>query len=217
MAEEIEQGIFITFEGPEGSGKSTHSRRVYEELLSDGFDAVHTAEPGGTALGRGIRDLLLEKDEIRLDSQAELFLFEADRAQHVEEFIRPQLRMKKVVICDRYSTATFAYQGYGLGTDIGFIERVDAAATGGLCPDLTVLLDVDVETGLARAGAGRPADRIEKRNRQFHEKVRRGYLSLAEKFPDRIKVIEVRDNRDETYNLVKEEVYALIERYKRSK
>jgi dTMP kinase len=214
MAKKLTRGVFITFEGPEGSGKSTHSRRVYKELVADGYEAVHTAEPGGTPLGQRVREVLLEKEEIRMGPQAELFLFEADRAQHVEEVIIPELEARKVVICDRFNTATFAYQGYGLGMDMDLIGTLDHAATGGLSPDMTILMDIDVETGLARAGAGRSADRMEKRSGIFHEKVRQGYLDLARQHPDRIKVIRVRDDRDETYALVKEEIYALVERYK---
>ncbi|MFC1643990.1 dTMP kinase [Candidatus Omnitrophota bacterium] len=214
MAKKLTKGVFITFEGPEGSGKSTQSNRLYEDLLSRGYDTVHTLEPGGTPLGVKIRDILLGKEEIGLVAEAELFLFEADRAQHVQEVILPALEAGKVVICDRFNTATFAYQGAGLGMDIKIVEGVDRMSTGELCPDLTILLDVEVETGLKRAGAEHTPDRMEKRSRDFHQRVRRGYLDIAEKAPDRIKVIRVAEDINETYNLVKDEVYALIERYK---
>ncbi|MFC1548396.1 dTMP kinase [Candidatus Omnitrophota bacterium] len=214
MAEKLSKGLFITFEGPEGSGKSTHSRRLSGELEKEGFDIVHTAEPGGTPLGARIRNILLDKDDIRLDSQAELFLFEADRAQHVEELIKPALDQGKIVLCDRFNTATFAYQGYGLGMDMDLIENMDRAAVGSLQPDLTILMDVDVGTGLQRAAAAHSKDRMEKRAKEFHEKVREGYLALAEKDPDRIKVIEVKDDIEQTYSLVKEQIDGLIERYK---
>ncbi len=213
MAKKLTRGLFITFEGPEGCGKSTQSRRVYEELLSDGYEAICTVEPGDTSLGRRIRDILLEKEDVMINKQAELFLFEADRAQHVEEVICPALEARKIVICDRFNTATFAYQGYGLGMDMDLVKKVDAIATGGLRADMTILLDIDVVTGLGRANADRPADKMEKRGREFHEKVRQGYLAVAKKDPDKFKVIEVRENRDETYNLVREEVYGLIARY----
>ena len=124
----MSKGIFITFEGPEGSGKSTHSKRLCEDLISDGFDVLHTAEPGGTALGERVRSVLLEKEEIKLSGHAELFLFEADRAQHVEEVILPSVKGNKIVICDRFNTATFAYQGYGLGMDMDFIESAEVAS-----------------------------------------------------------------------------------------
>ncbi|MFH1665514.1 MAG: dTMP kinase [Candidatus Omnitrophota bacterium] len=210
----IPGGLFITFEGPEGSGKSTHSRRLCAELAADGYEVLHTAEPGGTPLGRKIRDILLEKDDIRLGREAELLLFEADRAQHVADVIVPALESGKVVVCDRFNTATAAYQGYGLGMDMGLIDTVDAIATGGLCPDLVILLDIDVGKGLARATSGRGGDRMEKRDLRFHEDVRKGYLAMAEKFPDRIKVIKVSGDIDRTYDLVRKEAYDLFARYK---
>ena len=214
MAEKLSKSLFITFEGPEGSGKSTHSRHLRDELSRDGYDIEYTAEPGGTDLGRRIREILLQKDDIRLSDHAELFLFEADRAQHIEEVIRPALETGKIIICDRFNTATFAYQGYGLGMDMDLIENVDRAATDGIVPDLTILMDLDVDTGLMRAGGESTADRMEKRGKEFHEKVRNGYLSMAKKFSNRIKIIKVMENKDETYSFIREQVYDLIERYK---
>ena len=217
MAQKLTRGLFITFEGPEGSGKSTHSKRIRDDLAAGGYDVVHTAEPGGTALGARIRDILLEKKEIRLDKYAELFLFEADRAQHVEEMIRPALEEGKIVLCDRFNTATFAYQGYGLGMDMQLIRDMDRAATGGVRPDLTILLDLDIETGLERAGAHHSGDRMEKRGSGFHEKVREGYLAIARENPDRIIVIPVKDDIEETYVSVKDRIYGFIEGYKGSR
>jgi dTMP kinase len=216
MAKKLKKGLFITLEGPEGSGKSTHSKRLYEELKKDGYPVIRTSEPGDTALGKKIREILLEKDFIKLDSYAELFLFEADRAQHVEEVIKPSLESCKIVICDRFNTATFAYQGYGLGLDLGLIERIDAAATGGLKPDMTLLLDVDVLTGLMRAGKVRSADRMEKRGAAFHGRVRRGYLEIAKKSRGKVKVINVK-SVGETYTIIRDTVYGLIKRYKRAR
>lgn len=216
MAENLTKGIFITLDGPEGCGKSTQSRLLKEELAAVGYDVIHTFEPGGTLLGSRIRSILLEKDDIRLDSKAELLLFEADRAQHIEELIRPAVEEKKIVICDRFNTATFAYQGYGLGMDMDLIKSVDKASTGGLNPDLTIVLDLEVSTGLERATAENGPDRMEERSSEFHEKVREGYLELARKSPDRIKVIEVRETIDETFELIKKEVYDVIKRYKRT-
>lgn len=216
MAKKLKKGLFITLEGPEGSGKSTQSAMLYRDILSSGYDAVRTSEPGDTPLGKEIRAILLKKDGIKLDKYAELFLFEADRAQHVEEVIRPALADGKIVICDRFNTATFAYQGYGLGLDMELIKKIDAAATNGVKPDLTLLLDVDPETGLKRAGKVRAADRMEKRGSNFHSRVRNGYLKLAKASRSRIKVIKVK-GLDETYALVREEVNALIKRYKRAR
>jgi len=214
MAKGLTKGLFITFEGPEGCGKSTHSRRIYEDLVSRGYEAVFTVEPGGTSLGSRIREILLEREDISFNSSAELFLFEADRAQHMAEVIIPALEGGEVVICDRFNTATFAYQGYGLGMDMKEIEALDAIATRGVNPDLTILLDIDVDTGLQRAGRERAADKMEQRSRQFHQKVRQGYLDLAKKNPGQIRVLESKGEIDAVYKLVKEEVYGFIERHK---
>jgi dTMP kinase len=216
MAREIKKGLFITFEGPEGSGKSTHSKLLVASLVKDGYEVLHTYEPGDTPLGKRVRDILLEKDDISLGRHAELLLFEADRAQHVEEVIKPALSSGKIVVCDRFNTATFAYQGYGLGLDMGKILELDKFATGGLSPDLTLLLDIDVDEGLNRASAGKPADRMEKRGGVFHRKVRDGYLAMAAKDPARIKVVPVTGNIENTYAEIREKVYAFIQGYKRA-
>lgn len=218
MEKKLEKGLFITFEGPEGSGKSTQSSRLCEDLESSGYEVMHTLEPGGTLLGKRIREVLLEKDDISLGKVAELFLFEADRAQHVEEIILPALEEGKIVVCDRFNAATFAYQGYGLGMDLDFIKKADKKATQGLSPDLTILLDIDIETGLARAIGEHDPDRMEKRSRDFHEKVRQGYLAQAKESPEMIKVIEVSDDIEGTYGRVRGMVFGLLERsFKESK
>ncbi len=213
MAKELKKGIFITFEGPEGSGKSVHSHRISGELISDGYEIVHTSEPGDTSLGGIIRNILLDKDNVRINEYAELFLFVADRAQHVDEVIRPALEDKKIVICDRFSAATFAYQGYGLGMNKRQIKTVNDIATKGLEPDLTLILDVDVRIGLARAGARGRTDKMEKRAIEFHEKVRRGYLDIAEENPEVVRRISSEKNINETYGRVKDEIYGIVERY----
>ena len=211
MAKKLKKGLLITFDGPEGSGKSTHSSRINDELLWRGYDVVYTREPGGTLLGKKIRDILLEKDEISLGKAAELFLFEADRAQHVEEIIAPALAAGKIVICDRFSAATFAYQGYASGTDIKIILDMDYLATTGIVPDLTILLDVDVKIGLERARGQSSPDRMEKKPPEFHEKVREGYHAIAEEHPGRIKLIEACQDINRTYELVKKEVYDFLQ------
>lgn len=213
MAQEIKQGLFITFEGPEGSGKSTHSKLIVEALKKDGYDVVHTFEPGDTPLGQKIRDILLEKEEIKLGKISELFLFEADRAQHVEAVIVPALKSRKIVICDRFNTATFAYQGYGLGLGIDVIKPLDDMATGGVKPDLIILLDTDVSSGLKRASSENGADRMEKRSHDFHDTVREGYLEIAAKDPDKIKVVALKETIDETYEDIREIIYDFIERH----
>lgn len=216
MAETINRGFFITFEGPEGTGKSTHSARICKDLTNDGHSVLYTAEPGGSLLGEAIRKILLDKHSIALSNLAELLLFEADRAQHMEEIIVPALSDGKIVVCDRFNTATFAYQGYGLGMDMELIKKIDISATKGIDPDITILMDVDVETGLARAGKLRTFDRMEKRGLEFHRRVRAGYLDIADKDPERVKVIKVIGDLEETYKIVRKAVYDFIEGHKRA-
>lgn len=216
MAEKIEKGIFLTLEGPEGCGKSTQAELIRKSLVSDGYDVCCTAEPGSTELGKRIRDILLEKDEVQIGRLAELLLFEADRAQHVEEVILPALKEKKIVVCDRFNTATFAYQGYGLGLGTDIIRVIDDIARGQAEPELTLILDVDVATGMKRASSRGKADRMEKREMDFHSRVREGYLEMAAKAPEKIKIIKASRGIDEVHKEVKREVYALIERCNRT-
>jgi dTMP kinase len=179
--------MLVTIEGPEGSGKSTQARAIYRHMTGiPGFpEVVLTREPGGTALGQGIRELLLHGPAMH--PNAELLLYAADRAQHVEQVIRPALEKGQVVLCDRYIDSTVAYQGYGRGLDIGRIWAMQEAATGGLMPDLTLYLRLPVELGLARVqGRGTGEDRIESARLEFHRQVAKGYEAIAEADPARI-------------------------------
>lgn len=180
------RGIFITIEGPEGSGKSTHSKLLCEFLKRRGFRVIHTREPGGTKISEAIRRILLNKDNIGMDDACELFLFLAARAQLVKKVIMPALQNGYMVVCDRFHDATVAYQGYGAGIDLKLIDRTGKLAAKGLVPDLTILLDVETKRGLRRAGI---KDRMEKKSFAFHKRVRRGYIMLAGREPKRIKLI----------------------------
>ncbi len=173
---------FITFEGMEGCGKSTQARLLARALSPD---TVLTQEPGGTAIGRAIRQLLLHPANRAMSAEAEVLLFFADRAQHVAEVIRPALAAGKIVISTRYVDTSLAYQGYGRGLDLDRIRSVAVLATGGLRPDLTLFFDLPLEIGLARVVSRGGRDRLESEVREFHERVRNGYLELAAAEPDR--------------------------------
>jgi dTMP kinase len=190
------KGMFITFEGIEGSGKSTQIALLADTLASKGMKIVLTREPGGTSIGDQVRTILLDPENRSLDPAAELLLYAASRAQHLQEIILPALADGTTVLCDRFSDATLAYQGYGRGLDIEMIRTLDRIVTAGTHPDLTLLFDIDAVPGLARArgrnnsrGLGNEA-RFENEEIAFHERVRRGYLTLVSQEPDRIRVVD---------------------------
>ncbi len=202
------KGFFITIEGPEGSGKTTLAQSLFEFLQSKNVPVLLTYEPGGSALGQVLRQALLHQSYLT-NAWAELFLFEADRAQHVEEVIGPALDKNQVVICCRFYDSTTAYQGYGRGLDLDLIAQLNEKATGGLIPDLTLLLDIAPEKGLPRAFKSRgKKDRLESEELSFHRKLRKGFLTLAKKEPKRIQVIRA----DQAFEDVKKEAIQLIEK-----
>lgn len=188
---------FITFEGGEGSGKTTQIKLAADWLRERGIPALSTAEPGGTPLGRKIRELLLNRGSWAIGAEAELLLFAAARAQHVRETILPALEAGQWVLCDRFADATLAYQGFGRGLDAGFIRTLNAFSAQALKPEMTLLFDLPVEAGLARAkkraAGGRPEaaeDRFEQEERAFHGRIREGYLSIAAAEPERFRIID---------------------------
>ena len=188
---------FVTFEGIEGSGKSTHLRHLGTHLRGLGRGVLETREPGGTPAGAALRRLLLDGDALPLTPLAELFLYCADRTQHVDEVIRPALAAGQVVLCDRFSDSTIAYQGHGRGLDLEALRALDARARGGLRPSLTFLLDCPVDEGLRRArGRAGPGDRFERETMAFHERVRAGFLALAAAEPDRFCVLDATEPVD---------------------
>lgn len=189
-------GRFVTFEGIEGSGKSTQIALLAAFLESAGNQIVLTREPGGTPIGDQVRKILLDPANTSLDPTAELLLYAASRAQHLHDVILPALAAGATVLCDRFSDATLAYQGYGRGLDVEMIRALDRLVTAGMRPDLTLLLDIDAATGVARAH-GRNVDRgleaearFENEELAFHERVRQGYLTLAQESPERIRIVD---------------------------
>jgi dTMP kinase len=196
--------MFITFEGPEGSGKSTQIQRLGAWLAERGIDCVVTKEPGGTPIADKIRAIVLDSASAELDPWAEVLLYSASRRQHTVEKIRPALARGTHVLCDRYIDATIAYQGYGRLIDLGRLEQLNAWATDGLLPDLTLLYDIDEETGLARAhrrNATMEVDegRFEAEDLRFHRRVREGYLSMAVAAPKRFVKIDGEGSIDEVF------------------
>lgn len=179
--------MFVTFEGPEGAGKSTAIQAVAEVLRGGGRQVVTTREPGAGTLGQRIRALLLEPSESPMPARSELFLFLADRANHVDTVIRPALESGAVVLCDRFADSTVVYQGHARGLATETLRSLNAFATGGLVPDVTLLLDLDPEVGLARIAS---KDRMDGESIEFHRKVRAGFLSEAALEPDRWKIVD---------------------------
>ncbi len=196
----VGKALFITFEGIEGSGKTTQIKKLREYLESTGRPVLATREPGGTPLADRIRDLILSNRSEKVNPKAELFLYLASRAQHVHSVIKPALRQGLTVICDRFADATIAYQGYGRELDLDFLENLNQYATGGLKPDLTVLIDLPAREGLSRVSRARgEMDRLESEGIEFHEKVRRGYLELASREPERIFVVDGRGSEEDIF------------------
>lgn len=189
-------GYFISFEGGEGVGKSTQIARLAERLRSEGRDVVVTFEPGGTDLGQAVRSILLTPGN-HVTSRSEALLYAADRAHHVETVIEPALAAGKVVICDRYADSTYAYQGAGRALDASDVRQVMEFAVAGRWPDLTLLLDVDPQVGLARARGEGAGDRIEAEGLEFHDAVRRGFLDLAAAAPERFVVVDAAGTLDD--------------------
>ena len=187
-----DSGFFITFEGPEGGGKSTQIRHLQTALLAQGFDVLLTREPGGTAISQSIRSILLDQSNTAMSPRAETLLFNAARAQLVDEIIRPALANGKVVLCDRFADSTTAYQGYGRGQSLDDLQILWRFATGGLSPDLTILFDLDPIQGLQRKQDGDEAEwnRMEAEALAFHQRVHQGFLSMANAEPERWLVID---------------------------
>lgn len=209
----MKKGVFITFEGPEGCGKTTQAALLYTYLTNKGYKCVLTREPGGIPLSEKIREILLNPRHKGINAVCETLLFEASRAALIEKVIRPSLLKGLIVISDRFSDATLAYQGFAGGQDISTIKIIDRYATQGIKPDITILLDIDVKEGLKRASGKRKyngRDRMERKSLRYHRAVRKGYLSLAKEEPKRIKVIKTQSAIEKTQQLVRKEVASYL-------
>jgi dTMP kinase len=206
---QVPMGLLVTFEGIEGSGKTTQIELTRAYLEDKGYPCLVTREPGGTPLGREIRNFLLDKEDLRIDPLTEVLLIEADRAQHVAEVILPALEEGRMVLCDRFTDATVAYQGYGRGMDLAFIEEMNQRATGGLIPQCTIVLDCTVEKGMARAGG---QDRFEREDHLFHQRVRDGYLRIARQEPQRVKMISGEGKLEAIQEEIRKILLPLVER-----
>jgi len=202
--------LFITFEGGEGSGKSVQARALHRRLLRGAVPVLLTHEPGGTPLGARIGRWLKWARAVDMSPLSELLMFNASRAQLVLDVIQPALRSGEAVICDRYTDSTVVYQGYAKGLDLETVRRVNDISTGGLGPDLTVLLDIPAEEGFARK-KGEPRDRFEQEDAAFHQRVREGYLALAAAEPERWLVVDAAQSRAKVGRDIWDRVHRLLE------
>ena len=204
---EFKKGYFITFEGADGCGKTTQIELLDKFLKEKGLKTLVTLEPGASDLGKDLRQILLHYEK-PVSDEAEMFMYLADRAQHAQMIIKPALEDKKIVLCDRYTDSTVAYQGYGREGDIEQINILNKIATKGLKSDLTILFDVESE--IAQSRLGKTKDRLESQGMEFHKKVRKGYLELAKQDPQRIKVVNANRTIDEVWQDVKKIVEELL-------
>lgn len=197
-------GKFISIEGTEGVGKSTNIAFIKQWFVDKGISLLHTREPGGTPFAEEIRELLLAKRDEQVDAKSELLLMYAARAQHVSQKIKPALEQGQWVLCDRFSDASFAYQGAGRALGLNKLAELDQWVLEGFKPDLTILLDLPVEVGLSRAQERGPTDRFEEEQVEFFEQVRQGYLQIAQQEPERMKIVDARGSLEEVQQQIEQ-------------
>lgn len=195
----MSKGLFITFEGADGCGKTTQLMLLAKYLKAQGREVVVTREPGARGLGEKIREILLNYDG-EVSSRAEAFMFLADRAQHIDVIVNPAIKSGKIVLCDRHTDSSVAYQGYGRRLDTDEIKRLNSIATNGKKPDMTLIFDIDVETSMARVGDTK--DRMESAGIEFFNRVRNGYLEIAKQEPNRVKVLDASKSIEEIHKNV---------------
>lgn len=204
------QGLFITFEGPDGSGKTTVSTAVCERLIREGYPVLYSREPGGSKIAEQIRDVILNPDNTDMDVRTEALLYAASRRQHLQEKVLPALNEGKIVICDRFVDSSLAYQGYARGIGIDEVYQINLFAIENRLPDVTIYLDIDAEEGLKRIHQGRDyLDRLDLEGIQFHNAVHAGYQKVLERFKDRMIVVDAKRPLEE----VKEDAYQTVKRW----
>lgn len=207
------RGLFITFEGTDGAGKTTQVQRLSAELAQTGYDICLTREPGGPPISEQIRDMLLNPDHNEMAATTELLLYAASRAQHVSEIIKPALESGKIVISSRFADAMVVYQGYGRGLDLDRINRLNRIATDGITPDVTFVLDLPVEIGLQRVQNSRGGlDRLEREKIDFHQRLRDGYRTLAQQEPQRMKIVDAQASPEHVYAQIEAAVQPLLQK-----
>ena len=207
-----DRGLFITFEGTDGAGKTTQIERLTADLRQTGYDVCLTREPGGTPISEQIREMLLNPDHSEMAATTELLLYAASRAQHVSEVIKPALEAGKVVISSRFADAMVVYQGYGRGLDLERISRLNRIATDGITPDVTFVLDLPVEIGLQRVQSSRGGlDRLEREKIEFHRRLREGYQTIARQEPQRLKIIDAQVSPEQVYTQIQEAIQPLLQ------
>ena len=207
------RGLFITFEGTDGAGKTTQIERLTADLRETGYDVCLTREPGGTPISEQIRDMLLNPEHNEMAATTELLLYAASRAQHVSEVIKPALAAGKVVISSRFADATVVYQGYGRGLDLDRIHHLNRIATDGVTPDVTFVLDLPVEIGLQRVQNSRGGlDRLEREKIEFHRRLREGYQIIAKQEPERLKIIDAQVSPEQVYTQIQEAIQPLLQK-----
>ncbi len=206
------RGVFISFEGIEGTGKSTQTRLLAGHLRKKGFHVIETAEPGGTPISMKIRELLLSVEHREMDPVTELLLYNAARVQHIRQVILPALERGDIIVTDRFSDSTTAYQGYGREIELELIDTLDRISTGRMRPDVTLLLDVDAAEGLRRNREANKRDRLELEDISFHERVRKGFIAIASKEQERIRLVDCSGGMEEVHSEVIRIIDAFLEK-----
>ena len=197
----MKKGFFITFEGPDGSGKTTVTKLVVDKLIEQGYEVVLTREPGGIEIAEQIRNVILDSKNTKMDGKTEALLYAASRRQHLVEKVIPAINNNKIVICDRFVDSSLAYQGYARNLGFEDVLKINDFAIGDLYPDLTIYLDVDEETGLKRVNSrNEKKDRLDSESSAFHHKVVEGYKEVVKRFQDRIKVVDASKNIEDVVN-----------------